>query len=395
MGCVARDRGTGLELLQSFLSLLLSHGPAPTEKATKTTQGESLRFHFCKKQPLNLLDFDRNGSGAVSVAKKASQNHRILGLEATSGVQPPPAQGHLEQVTQERTQVGLECLQRGKLHQFPGHLLHLPFSHRPCTATGAQEVPGPALLQLPLVWDGGRGCSLIQDSSTLILEKAATFPTAQRPPSLLHTRTPGTRLPLRGPAEEEPQNGVTGFVQLRKTPRGNGKSLSPPPPLPPSNTCTTMEVGSPHSQCKEAPQPLWKFLLDFLCLLSLVSAEQVAVGVPGAQERPWGDSVPTQRGPAWPVGAGEARGALGQFLCKFLLEEKQRKTRESHVCRETSEDRVGFPDQLYSRLSKLNPVVCGFLLAERRPLTAHGEGEMPPPGGWEPSVVSRITQSPE
>lgn len=108
----------------------------------------------------------------------------------------------------------------------------------------------------------------------------------------------------------------------------------------------------------------------------------------------------TERGPAWPAGAGEARGALEPFLCKFVSEKNQIKTRESlvAVCRESSEDRVGFPesqrDHLCSRRLKLNRVLCGFLLAERRSLPAHGEGEVLLPGAWEPSVVSRIQQSP-
>lgn len=58
MGCVARGRGMGLEPELLFLSLPRTHSPAPTEKATKTGQGEFLRFHFCKKQLLNALDFN-------------------------------------------------------------------------------------------------------------------------------------------------------------------------------------------------------------------------------------------------------------------------------------------------------------------------------------------------
>lgn len=54
--------------------------------------------------------------------------------------------------------MALECVQRGKLQEFPGHLLHLQFFR---CSQGAQEVPGPALVQPPLAWDGGRGCSLL------------------------------------------------------------------------------------------------------------------------------------------------------------------------------------------------------------------------------------------
>lgn len=49
-----------------------------------------------------------------------SQNHRILrigrALWKSSSPIPLPKQGHLEQVTQECVQVGLECLQRWRLH---------------------------------------------------------------------------------------------------------------------------------------------------------------------------------------------------------------------------------------------------------------------------------------
>ncbi|XP_063262908.1 uncharacterized protein LOC134555340 [Prinia subflava] len=55
-----------------------------------------------------------------------SQNLRILGagrdLCTVQVSKPLPRQGHLEQVTQERIQVGLECLQRGKLHTLPRQL---------------------------------------------------------------------------------------------------------------------------------------------------------------------------------------------------------------------------------------------------------------------------------
>lgn len=107
--------------------------------------------------------------------------------------------------------------------------------------------------------------------------------------------------------------------------------------------CTHMEVGSHTATARKS---LWSSSWNFLCQLSPVSAEQVAVEVPGAQEQPWGDSVATKRGPAWPTGAGEARGALEPFICKFITEKNQIKTRESlvAVCRESSEDRVGFPE---------------------------------------------------
>lgn len=62
---------------------------------------------------------------------------------------------------------------------------------------------------------------------------------------------------------------------------------------------------------------------------------------------------------------------------------------------------MGFPenqrDHLCSRLSKPNPVVCGFLLADRTSLAAHGEGEVPSPGhlrGEQDPAEPWVTQDP-
>lgn len=52
------------------------------------------------------------------------------------------------------------------------------------------------------------------------------------------------------------------------------------------------------------------------------------------------------------------------------------------MSRETSEDRVAFPeshrDHLCSRPSKLNPVVCGFLRVEGKALTLVERGKCHP-----------------
>ena len=52
------------------------------------------------------------------------QNHRILGvgrdLCGSSSPTPLPKQGHLQQAAQDLVQVGLEYLQRRRLHNLPG-----------------------------------------------------------------------------------------------------------------------------------------------------------------------------------------------------------------------------------------------------------------------------------
>ncbi|XP_053796469.1 uncharacterized protein LOC128786832 [Vidua chalybeata] len=63
------------------------------------------------------------GSRSLGPAWTATES---IGLDWASGVrtvQPlRPRQGHLEGVTQERVRVGLEWLQRGRLHNLPGQL---------------------------------------------------------------------------------------------------------------------------------------------------------------------------------------------------------------------------------------------------------------------------------
>ncbi|XP_041314096.1 uncharacterized protein LOC121348524 [Pyrgilauda ruficollis] len=314
MGRVARHRGMGLEpgcsCRASSRCLLLT--AQHQQKKQPKLPGGIPPFQFCKKQPLKLLDFNRNGNGAVSVAKNASQNHRILG--AGRDLWRPPGPAPPRPRSPGAGDTGTPSSLAGPLQA--------QVRRRCCNSTGA--------------WHGGGGCSLIPGFLN-ILEK-----TAQRPRSLLHTQRPGRRFFLREAAEEEPQNWVTGFLQLWKTPPGNGKSVSVlllhPIPAP-----TWKLVHHAPSARKRLRKPLWKFLLDFLGQLPSVSAEQAAVEVPGAQEQPWGDSVATERGPAWPSGPGEAQGALGFISLQVSLRRK-RKTHESHVdvCKETSKDRVGF-----------------------------------------------------
>jgi len=53
-----------------------------------------------------------------------SQNHRMFGvgrdLCGSSSPTPLPKQGLLQQAAQDLVQAGLECLQRGRLHNLPG-----------------------------------------------------------------------------------------------------------------------------------------------------------------------------------------------------------------------------------------------------------------------------------
>ena len=76
--------------------------------------------------------------------RSESQNHRIVGvgrdLCGSSGPTLLPKQGHPEQGAQHRVQVGLEYLQRRRLHSLPG---------QPVPATARMNQPG--LLRSPSV----------------------------------------------------------------------------------------------------------------------------------------------------------------------------------------------------------------------------------------------------
>jgi len=62
-----------------------------------------------------------------------SQNHRMVGvgrdLWGSSSPTPLPKQGHLQQAAQDLVQVGLEYLQRRRLHNLPGQ--PVPVLHHP------------------------------------------------------------------------------------------------------------------------------------------------------------------------------------------------------------------------------------------------------------------------
>jgi len=67
----------------------------------------------------------------TSLELQFSQNHRIVGvgrdLWGSSGPTPLPKQGHLEQAAQDLIQVGIEYLQRRRLHNLSGQTLPVLF----------------------------------------------------------------------------------------------------------------------------------------------------------------------------------------------------------------------------------------------------------------------------
>jgi len=87
-----------------------------------------------------------------------SQNHRITewsGLEGTSvghPVQPLLKQGHPEQDAQDRVPVGLEYLQRRRLHNLPGQ--PVPGLHHPQREKGCKLLQNTKAktLQFPLLF---------------------------------------------------------------------------------------------------------------------------------------------------------------------------------------------------------------------------------------------------
>lgn len=65
----------------------------------------------------------REGADAPPAAPQNHKTPELSGSEGASGESEPlPRQGHLEQVTREGRQVGLECPQGGKLHTLPRQL---------------------------------------------------------------------------------------------------------------------------------------------------------------------------------------------------------------------------------------------------------------------------------
>jgi len=78
-----------------------------------------------------------------------SQNHRMLGvgrdLCGSSSPTPLPKHDHLEQAAQDLVQVGLEYLQRRRLHTLPGQ--PVPGLHHP----QSEEVLPHVQLELPLL----------------------------------------------------------------------------------------------------------------------------------------------------------------------------------------------------------------------------------------------------
>ncbi|XP_063273970.1 small integral membrane protein 35 isoform X2 [Prinia subflava] len=169
--------------------------PSTHRKSNQNWPGGIPPFSLLYETAPECVGFALKWQQRVPAAKKASQNHRTLGAGWDLWRPPgptPPAQGHLQQVTQQHTQVGLECLQRGKLHEFPGvssicSSLTVPLQprlHRRCLGQHWSSLPSPGMEK--------EEAASSQGSPTLILERAATFPTAQRPPSPLHTQRPGT-----------------------------------------------------------------------------------------------------------------------------------------------------------------------------------------------------------
>ena len=71
-------------------------------------------------EPKTLPTFPSSTNGFIT----ESQNHRMLGvgrdLCGSSSPTLPPKQGHLQQAAEDIVQVGLEYLQRRRLHNLPG-----------------------------------------------------------------------------------------------------------------------------------------------------------------------------------------------------------------------------------------------------------------------------------
>jgi len=89
-------------------------------------------YFFHQKENMFLL-FEENIKFLTGRISWYSQNHRmvVVGRDLCGSSSPPPLpkQGRLQQAAQDRVQVGLEYLQRRRLHNLPGQpvtVLHHP-----------------------------------------------------------------------------------------------------------------------------------------------------------------------------------------------------------------------------------------------------------------------------
>ena len=109
--CPAQTRGLSRCLLSHICKAFHSHPEVPEHWPTLSIiLGQRL---LC------------NVPGSWAAVKHAwSQNDRMVGvgrdLCGSSGPNPLPKQGHLQQAAQDRIQAGLEYLQRRRLHNLPG-----------------------------------------------------------------------------------------------------------------------------------------------------------------------------------------------------------------------------------------------------------------------------------
>ena len=100
-------------------------------------------------EPGRALDRFSSPISIVQIVRQESQNHRIVGVGRDLCGSPSPTllpkQGHPEQAAQDLVQVGLEYLQRRRLHNLPGQ--PVPVLRHP----QREEVLPQVQLELPML----------------------------------------------------------------------------------------------------------------------------------------------------------------------------------------------------------------------------------------------------
>jgi len=134
----------------SLTEVPLIHDPSSVHRA----HGLQLQLHQYRFYPAIAYNIShwkiKNKVGRYLLSPTLrSNNHRMLGvgrdLCGSSSPTPLPKQGHLQQAAQDRIQVGLEYLQRRRLHNLPGQPA-LALSH-----PQSEEVLPHVQLELPLL----------------------------------------------------------------------------------------------------------------------------------------------------------------------------------------------------------------------------------------------------
>ena len=118
-----------MRLLKTNSQCHLTELPKSEQEAhERSCEGHQLAGHSLSPDRAvhhhNTCSGSEAATGTATQRLSPSQNHRMVGagrdLCGSSSPTPPPKQGHLQQAAQDLVQVGLEYLQRRRIHSLPG-----------------------------------------------------------------------------------------------------------------------------------------------------------------------------------------------------------------------------------------------------------------------------------